>query len=208
MQLRRLSRAVHAAVGRGGAEGRPVRREASQHLPLLVSARQAHRARPGARLTRASSPAPQGRLVRGAAARGRRSRLAGFDNSRAARSFMAIAFLSSQRSKDPKKQARAWGARRPPAGKHRAHARRRWVHALSTRSASSSASATTAFLGASSRKSLVRAAQLTQRRRRGCADDLLPWAKSSTDGDILKTKVPYVVHAGACRFAARLRSAS
>ncbi|EFJ05614.1 hypothetical protein SELMODRAFT_136875, partial [Selaginella moellendorffii] len=30
---------------------------------------------------------------------------------------------------------------------------------------------------------------------RGCSDDKLPWAKKSRDGDLLKTKYPYVCHA-------------
>ena len=32
---------------------------------------------------------------------------------------------------------------------------------------------------------------------RGCADELLPWAKLSKSGDLLQTKTPYVVHAEA-----------
>lgn len=32
---------------------------------------------------------------------------------------------------------------------------------------------------------------------RGCSDHRLPWSKCSGDGDILKTKYPYVVHAEA-----------
>lgn len=30
---------------------------------------------------------------------------------------------------------------------------------------------------------------------RGCSDQQFPWAKLSNDGDVLKTKYPYVVHA-------------
>ncbi|GAQ84843.1 Deoxycytidylate deaminase [Klebsormidium nitens] len=69
--------------------------------------------------------------------------------------FMAVAFLSAQRSKDPNRQ--------------------------------------------------VGACIVSQERiilgigyngfPRGCSDDQLPWAKSSKDGDLLKTKYPYVCHA-------------
>ena len=70
---------------------------------------------------------------------------------------MAIAFLSSQRSKDPKKQVGACivNAERVIVG-----------------------------IGYNGFP-------------RGCADDALPWAKASASGDVLETKVPYVVHAEA-----------
>jgi dCMP deaminase len=32
---------------------------------------------------------------------------------------------------------------------------------------------------------------------RGCPDDALSWAKLSASGNVLETKMPYVVHAGA-----------
>jgi len=70
---------------------------------------------------------------------------------------MAVAFLSAQRSKDPKKQV---GACIVDANK------------------------VVVGIGYNGFP-------------RGCPDDALPWAKLSASGNVLETKVPYVVHAEA-----------
>jgi dCMP deaminase len=96
---------------------------------------------------------------------------------------MAIAFLSSQRSKDPKKQVGACivNSDRVIVGIGY-NGFPRCVAALALRTRRSSCRLDMCALHAACS---------------GCADDALPWAKSSAAGDVLETKTPYVVHAEA-----------
>lgn len=100
--------------------------------------------------------------------------------------FMAIAFLSAQRSKDPNKQVDA--------------ALFSALHCLTLHYLASSVPEVVERLQVGA--CIVGSDQIIlgigyNGFPRGCADGRLPWAKLSVEGNKLDTKYPYVVHAEA-----------
>jgi len=92
---------------------------------------------------------------------------------------MAIAFLSAQRSKDPKKQVGACIVNSE-----------RVIVGIGYNGFPRGCAVRT--------RTLPPQPQSWQRAHSSsCPDESLPWAKLSASGDVLQTKVPYVVHAGA-----------